>query len=238
MFTEIKMSSKVAPRASIGACSRVVALLLVLLMPLSGLADSTTPASTIPNQAEQMAEQLAMRLASQDFYAAEFSQRVDDIDGTLIDEYQGRVAIARPAKLRWDVDAPLEQSIVLENNRLQQYDRDLDQLTLRDLEPDAIALPKVLLQGNAAAIEQSFTVEEQSSEGAGVGVAYRLQPKKNTAQFVSLSVSFADEQLASLSIVDELHQITTITFYNVTTAPVPDERFELDIPADTEIIGP
>ena len=192
---------------------------------------------------ERLPDAAALELAAQfsrhDHYAAAFHQVVKDVDGVAIDEYRGRVAISRPSKLRWDVDTPLEQSIVLEQNYMQQYDRDLDQLTLRDLEPDSLALPKVLLQGDAESISRSFRVSSEGfAEQGNDNRSYRLEPLQEDAQFVSLSVCFVTEGLVGLTIVDELQQVTTIEFSTIDTAALPAGYFELDVSDDTDVVGP
>ena len=112
----------------------------VLPLLLAGLAPGWVGAQTASDSVA-----LSQLLDAMTTLHASFEQRVESVDGQLLDESSGIVWLRKPAQLRWDVTAPLEQQIVVDGDTYYQYDRDIDQLLIDRLDQQLSALPQVKL---------------------------------------------------------------------------------------------
>ena len=54
-------------------------------------------------------EQLALLLSSSSYFQAHFQQTVRDANGDIIDQSTGKIRLARPHQLRWDIIEPFER---------------------------------------------------------------------------------------------------------------------------------
>lgn len=201
---------------------------------------STYSAKTLASGADDLAQLLS---ASRYFQAA-FKQQVRDSEGELIDQSQGKMLLSRPDKLRWDIDEPLEQTIVVNSGQYFQYDRDIDQLIIETLSDQLSAMPSLLLSGNAEAISAEFKVEQvkaiTSASGAGTAPPlqlFKLKPLAEQGLFRVLTLEFSGGILQAIGILDDLEQTSRFEFSEIdNVTPIDKDQFELNPPADTDII--
>ena len=93
--------------------------LVLLLLGVNLSADTLSPAQA-----------LSQRMSALDGMRADIVQKIY-ANGVVLEESQGTMALAKP-NLRWQIDTPLPQVILVRQNELQIYDEDLAQLTIRD----------------------------------------------------------------------------------------------------------
>ena len=124
--------------ASAAHCWRGLwALILTLSLALVSVTSIAEPLSP--------AHSLTQRMSSLDGMRAGIEQKIY-ANGVLLEESQGSIALAKP-NLRWQVDTPFPQVILVKQNELQIYDEDLAQLTIRDLADTVSETPAdVLMQ--------------------------------------------------------------------------------------------
>lgn len=190
------------------------------------------------------ADDLAGLLSNSRYFQAAFIQEVRDSEGELIDQSQGKMLLNRPDKLRWDIDEPLEQTIVVNSGQYFQYDRDIDQLIIETLSDQLSAMPSLLLSGDAAAISAEFEVEEvkaiTSVNGADTAPSmqlFMLKPLAEQDLFKVLTLEFSGGILQAIGILDDLEQSSRFEFSEIDNAtPIDKGQFELNPPADTDII--
>jgi len=65
---------------------------------------------------------------------ARFSQLTLDGSGTQLQETAGQLALKRPGLFRWHTDAPMEQLLVSNGEKVWLYDPDLQQVTIQTLD--------------------------------------------------------------------------------------------------------
>ena len=189
-------------------------------------------------------EQLANLLSSSHYFQAHFQQTVRDASGDIVDQSTGNIWLARPNLLRWDIVEPLEQTLIVNEQQFFQYDSDIDQLIIEPLSDQLSAMPVLLLSGNAEAIASQFIVSQikavtaqSTNKNAPSRQLFTLKPIANDGLFEMLSLEFKGEVLQAISILDDLQQNSRFEFtaIDIETA-IEDSLFELNPPADTDII--
>lgn len=189
-------------------------------------------------------QQLADLLSSSTYFQAHFQQTVREANGDIVDQSTGKIWLARPNQLRWDIVEPLEQTLIVNDQQFFQYDSDIDQLIIEPLSDQISALPLLLLSGNAESIARQFTVSQIKAVTAQSTVSdsssrqlFNLKPIGNSGLFEALSLEFKGGVLQAISILDDLQQNSRFEFSNIDTATVIDGSiFVLDPPADTDVI--
>ena len=146
----------------------------------------------------------------------------------------GRMAIARPGRFRWDYDAPLEQIIVSDGERVWIYDVELEQVTARRLGDALGRTPAILLAGDGD-VEDAYRVEDLGAEGPLAWVA--LTPRSDDSHFAAIRIGFESERLRMLELVDGFGQTTRITLHQAEENPQPDAaRFAFVPPDGVDVI--
>lgn len=191
-------------------------------------------------------DKLVQLLAQSQFYQAKFSQLVRNSEGEVIDQSRGAMLLARPDKLRWDITAPLEQTIIVNGDQYFQYDSDIDQLIIEQLSDQLSAMPVLLLSGDSSAIAQSFAVEEvhaviasniEQDTSSGLRL-FTVMPLQEDGLFSMLSLEFTDGQLNAIAILDDLQQSSRFEFSDIqVNTDLADSLFELIPPEGTDIIS-
>ena len=194
-------------------------------------------------------DKLVQLLANSQYYQANFSQQVRNSQGIIIDQSRGKMLLARPDKLRWDIIEPLEQTIIVKGEQYFQYDSDIDQLIIEQLSDQLSAMPVLLLSGDASAISQVFSVKEVHSatnheQDNGKSVSARklrlftVVPLQEDGLFSMLSLAFSGGQLNAITILDDLEQSSLFEFSDIqVNTNLADSMFELIPPAGTDIIS-
>ncbi|MGB5324707.1 MAG: outer-membrane lipoprotein carrier protein LolA [Pseudomonadales bacterium] len=186
---------------------------------------------------------LASLLAGKQSYYANFSQQLRDSEGQLVDESSGWMAWQRPASFRWEINAPLAQTLLVKGEIYYQYDRDLEQMLVQPLSDDVAMLPRLLLEGDASAIAARYQVEAvvalpvtdgASARGAAPQL-FRLQPRGEAGLFSELLLEFRGENLQAINITDDMQQNSRFEF-SKQSGEVEANFFDVEPAPGTEII--
>ncbi|VXB63668.1 Outer-membrane lipoprotein carrier protein [Pseudomonas sp. 8BK] len=165
---------------------------------------------------------------------ARFSQLTLDGSGTQLQETAGQLALKRPGLFRWHTDAPMEQLLVSNGEKVWLYDPDLQQVTIQTLDQRLTHTPALLLSGDVSKIRENFDISH--NEGGNV-VDFILKPKSKDTLFDSLRLSFRNKVLNDMQLIDSIGQRTNILFLNVKmNEPQDDAQFTFDIPAGADVI--
>ena len=167
-------------------------------------------------------------------FTASFQQVVLDEDLNPIEESSGTMQIKRPGRFRWDYEPPNEQVIVGDGERIWIYDRELEQITVREMGKALGETPASLLAGGGD-VRDGFTLQELGPTGQLVWL--RLVPKKPESGFEDMRIGFEDGQIRVLELVDGLGQTTRITLMAATeNARIEDEQFRFQPPPGVDVI--
>jgi chaperone LolA len=116
---------------------------------------------TLPVQAAAIA-QLKAFVSDTKTLSASFTQVVSAKNKK--EEVSGQLEISRPGKFRWSYNKPYEQLIVGDGKTLWIYDKDLAQVTRKNLDGALGSSPAALLAGNNA-IERDYILKEAGKQG-------------------------------------------------------------------------
>jgi outer membrane lipoprotein carrier protein len=201
---------------------RFATLLLLSLFPFSLMADEAR-------------ERLNYFFKSVESMTAEFIQEVRDEDGQLIREASGSFVLLRPGRFRWDYTVPNAQSIISDGQYLWIYDKDLAQVTVKEL-GKALGASPIMLLSEPRRVDEDFIVLG-SREADGVAWL-ELSPKLQDTDFRKLEIGLNNQAIKEMVLYDQFGQRTQISFEQVLINPrVTDSRFNFNIPPGVDVIG-
>lgn len=205
------------PSRAIQCCGGIALCFLLIALPL---------------QAKTASEALISHMSQLTGLRSDFVQTIY-ANGVIVESSKGSMALASP-KLRWQVDAPFAQVIVVRPQRVEIYDADLAQLTIRETAADQTATPASLMMHPEHLLSADYQVSQFSDADTEV---FRLTPTGSSVLFQSLEITFQQGTLESLVIIDWQGQQTQIRFENVLVDQnLPPALFELSVPAGTDVI--
>lgn len=206
-------------------------LIRVLLLATLALAGAGVQAEEGEGRSVQRLTEL---LGQAKTLSGRFSQLTLDGSGTQLQEASGEMALKRPGLLRWHTDAPMEQLLVSNGQKVWLYDPDLEQVTIQDLDQRMTHTPALLLSGDVSKIRESFTISHQ--EGGSV-VDFILKPKAKDTLFDTLRLSFRNGVINDMQLIDSIGQRTNILFLGVKmNQPLDDAQFDFQVPAGADVI--
>jgi outer membrane lipoprotein carrier protein len=177
---------------------------------------------------------LAERLQGTAEYAATFEQSVFGVRGEVLERSQGRVWLKRP-QFKWVVDDPYPQTLLIDGERLQLYDPDLEQLTLRSLDEALKDTPVSLLTSETVVLSDTFRIMRI---GDDAGDSFVVEPTSDDTLYREIVLHFDPDGLIGLDILDHLGQRTEIRFAaDPESLPMDAATFTLDVPPGTDILG-
>ncbi len=186
-----------------------------------------------PSAISNPTSELADLLGDNNSFSASFQQVVRDKDGSALENVKGKISI-QDNKIRWEIEEPYVQTIIVRDGLMTIYDPDLEQLVVRKLNEGFLANPIGLLLGNGRQIERYFTVESDKSGKS----SFLLEPLEGIKQIPSLILRFDAGRIDMVIIRDRLNQSTRIDFSShVKIFEDSDLTFELEVPPGTDIIG-
>ncbi|WP_445937787.1 outer membrane lipoprotein chaperone LolA [Pseudomonas sp.] len=205
---------------------RLIRMLLLTVMSFTSVAAMADD--------EVAVQRLTELLNQAQTITARFSQLTIDGSGTQLQETAGQLALKRPGLFRWHTDAPMEQLLVSNGEKVWLYDPDLQQVTIQTLDQRLTHTPALLLSGDVSKIRENFEI---SHKEAGDVVDFILKPKSKDTLFDSLRLSFRNKVLNDMQLIDSIGQRTNILFLNVKmNEPQDDAQFTFEIPAGADVI--
>ena len=167
---------------------------------------------------------------------ARFTQTVLDKNMKKIQESSGTMEFARPGKFRWQYNKPYEQLIVGDGSKLWVYDKDLNQVTTKDLAQAIGSSPAALLAGSNE-IEKTFNV---SAIGNQEGLDWiEAVPKTPDSTFQKVRIGFGKAgSMEAMELRDNFGQVTVIRFSAVERNPkLSADQFKFVPPKGADVIS-
>ena len=150
-----------------------------------------------------------------------FIQRIVTPEGELLETSEGQFSLLRPHFMRWQIESPDRQLLIVNDNTLTQIDWDLEVVSSRAMTHDNRSALDWLM-APAAELEQAFDVTRSSRQAT-------LIPRKQISAFERLEIEFAAASLRwELSFTDSAGQILTITL--IEDPDVMPARSDFDAP--------
>ncbi len=200
-------------------------LIMVLLLP--GLAHA---ASVGEGQAR-----LERFLSQLNTMEAQFIQTLINPRGELIEESRGMLWLSRPGKFRLHYTNPYEQLYVADGKKMWMYDRDLEQVTVKDQE-DALGSTPALLLSSSEPLKNNFSITEL---GAHEGFQWlELNPKAADSNFDFVRLAIEGDVLRAMEMVDGFGQTTRLFFETIVrNKKIADDKFSFQPPPGVDVIG-
>lgn len=166
---------------------------------------------------------------------AQFTQVVNDLKGSKVQEVEGTMQLQRPNKFRWDYKKPYEQQIVSDGKQVFLFDTDLQQVTIRELSKALGSSPAALLAGGEA-VEKSFKLKNATRKD---GLTWVLAlPKDKDSGFDRVLLGFKAEELRKMEMYDSFNHVTHITFSEVERNPtLLESTFLFTAPKGADVVS-
>ena len=164
----------------------------------------------------------------------DFTQKVIDQNGKLVQEVSGIFFFKKPNFFRWKYIKPFESQIISDGELLYLYDPDLKQVVISSLNKlGGISPAMLLVSGN---ISNSFELDYlKNIESKNWFQAIPKDKSKTT--FKSVLINFEAEKIKEMRVLDNFEQTTTIIFNNlVVNNKINDEFFLFNTPENVDVI--
>ena len=184
--------------------------------------------------AETPADRLTGLLSELKTMRAQFTQRVTDSKGKVIQQSNGQMALERPGRFRWDTQSTGQQ-IVADGKKIWIYDPDLQQVTVKA--QDALNQDNPLSAlTKPGLVDRFYTVSELATKQ---GIRYLQLVPKNTqsSPFEKAWLGFGSNGLVSMRLFDALGQVSDFTFGNwKKNSNISAKRFQFNVPKGVDVV--
>lgn len=183
-----------------------------------------------PAPVNQAALQLRQKLALIPQFSAIFNQQVFDAKGSLIQEASGSVAVSQPNQFRWLTNEPDESLIVSDGQSVWVYNPFVEQVSILSLDKTVKQSPLWLIANQTDAAWSQFTVTNN-------GETYSIKPNDKQSLTRQIDMSFSDNTLVKLQLMDSQGQSSVFELTSFNAAPslasdsftfVPPEGIDID----------
>ena len=165
-----------------------------------------------------------------------FSQIVFDEKGSKVETSHGVLKIAKPGKAHWDYTTPYQQQLISNGKKVWFYDKDLSQVTVRNVADVSGRLPASILTGSKP-IASEFTIKRVGKQSDGV-VRWSLLPKSAKSEYKSMLFGFTQGQLSQIEVVNNQDHLTMLALRNVQqNVPMPQSLFDFQVPAGVDVFN-
>ncbi len=163
----------------------------------------------------------------------DFSQRVESTN-QHVTQSSGSFVFSRPGRFRWSYSKPYEQLIIADGQKLTQFDRDLNQVTVKKITDALGATPAAILFGEGN-LDKTFDLTDDGSHDGFDWV--RAVPKSKDTSFVQVRIGFRNGELAAMDLDDALGQKTHLVFSNLQrNVPIGPDTFKFVAPAGADVL--
>jgi outer membrane lipoprotein carrier protein len=184
--------------------------------------------------ADPAAEQLNAQLANMQAFKTNFTQKITDEKGELLQEASGELIIQRPRKLYWSTKHPYQHLVVTDGKVLWIYDIDLEQVSRQPFSDELDQAPALLLSGEIAQISKHYVVSTSMVDNT---LRFELLPKKSGSVFQRMTIDFNNKKLLGMSLADNFGQLTEIIFSKLELNPQIDPGlFNFSPPEGLDVI--
>ena len=178
------------------------------------------------------ADELSSFLNKNSAFSGQFSQLVYDNKSQLIEEANGKVVFKKPHFFKWIYQAPHQNQIIGDGETVYIYDPDLSQVIMSKFSQSKSNNPANIFFLNN--IEESFKVTKFLIEDE---TWYRCESKSKDIDYQSIEISFNEDKIHGMRVIDGLQNMIIINFVNISQNPNIDEAsFLFNVPDNVEVI--
>ena len=148
----------------------------------------------------------------------------------------GMFVFARPGKFIWAYQKPYEQLLQADGDKLYIYDKDLNQVTVKELGNALGSSPAaILFAGSGTAdLEKNFTLKDVADK-EGMEWLEAIAKAKDS-QFEHIGIGMKDGVPYALELRDSFGQASLITLKNLEKNPaLKADQFKFAVPAGADV---
>lgn len=200
--------------------------------------------NTLPNQQSNIqtvkAQELISILKNIKTFSAKFEQKVITSKHETPQKSIGKMFTKKPNLFRWEVLEPDESLIIINNDKVWNYDKDLEQVTIQKLEKENMTNSAFFLSENTNALQENYNILSFNCKEAKLSTSkkcFKLVPKNENTPFQSLLLGFTNENLTGLVLNDQLDQTTIINFMEPkVNGDINSSLFTFKIPKNVDVV--
>ncbi len=208
------------------ALASVLLPVLSLYQPIAHADQAPLSNTAVALPTNEAKGHLMTTLAKLAFFSADFSQKILDGQGQVLQEGSGTLAIRKPNLVNWKTITPDETLIISDGNTLWFYDPFIEQASAYSLAKSIHNTPILLLTSDEPTLWQQYNVIEQSVD-VDNGLRFVVMPKDASSQIKKLTLSFTetktnDIELSEFSFQDATGQVSQIILGQFNAKNKPD----------------
>ena len=174
-------------------------------------------------------EELSSRLAKNDGFSADFSQRVTSPDGDVVMEGEGTAEIARPSQFRWETRTPDENLLVSDGQSVWYYSPFIEQVTIYRQDQAVEQTPFVLLTRHRQSDWDNYAVTQKGDQFTLIPTA----ADSNQGEF-HIDIT-AQGVVKGFDVIEQDGQKSQFTFSHVKVGKPQANRFTFSVPKGVEV---
>lgn len=183
--------------------------------------------------AQSPSELLQMKLNALQTMNANFTQIVK-AKRREISHSEGKMALSRPGRFRWETRLPMQQLVIADGKRLWIYDVDLEQVSVKKQEKSVGGTAGLFLSGYNDSVAKDFDVQVKEE---GPRMQFFLKAKSNKANFQQVQLMFEGAALRGIALYDQLGQVTDVKLNQVQVNPrLMAALFQFKAPKGVDVV--
>jgi len=172
---------------------------------------------------------------------ANFQQTLKNEQGRLLQQLSGKVALKKPAQFRWEVLGKEARLVIADGEKIWDFDKDLEQITVQNLDQGQNKAPIYFLTGEVEGLEKDFYIKKLVTRQGicleGSDTCFELLPKVNEGSFQWIKIGFKAKVLKEMQMLDQLGQYAHFTFKNVRlNTNIPATYFRFSPPKHIDVL--
>jgi len=175
---------------------------------------------------------LMKKLATLEYFSANFNQQVLDADGNELQNASGTLAVKKPNLVHWNTAEPDESLLVSDGSTLWFFDPFVEQVSAFLLEKALMNTPILLLTSSDPTLWQHYSVSSMDDNN------YLIHANDNNAQVKTLELNFKSNtnKLHSFTILDATGQLSYFKLSQFDDKNVPENSlFTFNIPEGVQL---
>ena len=198
--------------------------LLVVVTIFSTTTFASANTNDIANN-ENDKNNLMSKLKAIQHFSSNFTQKVLDNDKNIIQEGSGTLVVSKPDKVHWQTKSPEESLIVSDGTTLWLYDPFIEQVSAYSLVNAVANTPVLLITSEDKELWAQYTVQEINQD------IFIVNSLDEQSQVTSLIISFEQQEISSLLILDATGQSSEIHLSSRNYKAQPDTSlFKFTVP--------
>ncbi len=184
------------------------------------------------NETKIIKSSLMKKLATFEFFSANFKQQVLDADGNELQNAFGTLAVKKPNLVHWKTAEPDESLIISDGSTLWFFDPFVEQVSAYLLDKALMNTPILLLTSSDPTLWQHYSVSSLDENN------YLIHANDNNAQVKTLELRFEANSnvLESFTILDATGQLSIFKLSQFDVINLPENSlFTFEIPEGIEL---